>query len=53
MQKHAELLDHVLNQGNANCRRFKHLAVATWSHPRAVSFDGPVGSARAIVSSRT
>ena len=54
MQKHAELLrprfelvERKLQEGLGD------LGVATWSHPKGgyfVSFDGPVGSARAIVS---
>lgn len=54
MQKHADLLrprfelvERKLQEGLGD------LGVATWSHPKGgyfVSFDGPVGSARAIVS---
>lgn len=54
MQKHAELLrprfelvERKLQEGLGD------LGVATWSHPKGgyfVSFDGPVGSARSIVS---
>lgn len=54
MQKHARLLkprfdlvEKKLQEGLGD------LKVATWSHPKGgyfVSFDGPIGSARAIVS---